>query len=267
MTEHMNMDSAVLLASIIASFGILYNTVELYLGRKEILKDFYNWRLIKSRYYLFINRPTLSLVFDFLFARKTFLRIVIVHGIAAILFPLVFYFQIQLAAILALIVLLGNGLVNIRLLVGRDGSDQMQNILWAGFFVYCLPLSEMVQWVALWFIAAQLILSYLTSGYWKLVSKEWRRGVAIHLVTRMATYSPHGISRFFSRPIFSISFSWLTIIFELFSPLLLFFGVPGATVFIILGTLFHLGIGITMGLTTFVFAFVATYPIIYTLVQ
>lgn len=259
------MDSAILLASIIASLGIVYNTFEFYVARNEVLQKFYNWRVVRSRYYILINRPVLSFMFDFVFAERTFITIIIVHGLSAVIFPIVFFFNPMLASIPALIVLLVHCLSNVRTLVGRDGADQMQNILWAGFFAYCLPLNEIVQLVAVGFIAAQLILSYYTSGISKLISPVWRNGTAVHLITRMASYCPAGVAKLFNKRFYSLLFCWLTILFEILSPFLLLFGTEGAIIFIILGTFFHIGIAITMGLTTFVFAFLATYPILYQL--
>jgi hypothetical protein len=257
------MNNAILLTAIIAAAGIVYDTIEFYQARHEVLNDFYNWRVVRSRYYILINRPVMSFVFDFLFARKTFMTIVIAHGVAAVLFPIVFLYSLPAAAVLAAIVFTVHCLTNIRTLVGRDGADQMQNIVWAGLIAYCLPLNENVKLVATGFIAAQLILSYLTSGIAKLISPVWRNGDAMHFITRMVTYCPATFTQIFRTRILSVSLCWMIIFFELLSPLLLFFGTPGAIAFIALGTLFHVGIAVTMGLTTFVFAFIATYPILY----
>src|SRR5688572_16281210 len=257
------MDNAIFLTAIIAAIGIVYDTIEFYQARNEVLQDFYNWRIIRSRYYILINRPVMSFIFDFLFARRTFITIVIVHGVAAVLFPIVFLYNPPAAAILAAIVLSVHCLSNVRLIVGRDGADQMQNIVWAGLIAYSLPLNENAKLIATGFIAAQLILSYLTSGIAKLISPVWRNGKAMHFITRMVTYCPPSFTRFFNRRLFAVSICWLIILFELLSPLLLLFGKPGAIIFIALGALFHGGIAIMMGLTTFVFAFLATYPILY----
>jgi uncharacterized membrane-anchored protein len=54
----------------------------------------------------------------------------------------------------------------------------------------------------------------------------------------------------------------MTIFFELGSPFLLLGGRPGAYAMIALGVSFHVGIAVAMGLTTFVFAFVAAFPIL-----
>jgi hypothetical protein len=54
-------------------------------------------------------------------------------------------------------------------------------------------------------------------------------------------------------------------IFEVFAPLSLLWGRPGAVVFIALGCAFHIGIALSMGLATFVFAFCAAFPVVYSI--
>jgi hypothetical protein len=44
--------------------------------------------------------------------------------------------------------------------------------------------------------------------------------------------------------------------------MLLFAGHPGIALFVAAGVAFHVGIAVTMGLTTFVFAFLAAYPVL-----
>lgn len=259
------MNYAIFLTALIAGAGIVYDAVEFYQARAEVLQKFYNWQVVRSRYYILINRPVLTLFFDAVFAPKTFIAFVVAHGFAALLFPIVFYYSTGAAAVLAFLVLSVHCLINIRLLVGRDGADQMQNIVWAGIFAYCLPLNENVKLVAAGFIAAQLILSYFTSGIAKLVSPVWRAGSGMQLITRMASYCPPNIAVFFVNKKIAFVACWAVILFEILGPFLLLFGQTGAIIFIAMGTLFHVGIAISMGLTTFVFSFIATYPIIYEL--
>jgi hypothetical protein len=52
-------------------------------------------------------------------------------------------------------------------------------------------------------------------------------------------------------------------LFELGAPFLIFAGTPGAALLVIFGVAFHVGIAVTMGLTTFVFAFIAPLPLLY----
>jgi hypothetical protein len=79
----------------------------------------------------------------------------------------------------------------------------------------------------------------------------------------METYCPPGVAEACRRPAVSAAFSWLTLAFEIGSPFLLLGGRTGGLIFIALAAVFHLGIALTMGLTTFVFAFGAALPIVY----
>jgi hypothetical protein len=256
-------NGAVLLTASIAAIGIAYDAAEFYSSRREVLDLFYDWKIVRSRYYILLNRPVLSLLFDLLCGTRLFMVAIVVHGLAALLFPIAIYHQSPLAAALAAFVLTVHCLTNVRLLVGRDGADQMQTIVWAGLFAFSLPLTEMARTAALGFIAAQLVLSYWTSGIAKVFSPAWREGSAVHLITRMATYCSPGLARACGKRSVSMMFSRLTILFEVCGPVLLLVGRRGAFTFVALGTLFHFGIAITMGLTTFLFAFLAAFPIIY----
>lgn len=254
---------AVFWTGVIASLGIVYDALEFFTARRRVLDGFFEWRFIRSRYYILLGRPVLSFVFDLLFAGRVFLWLTLAHGVAALLFPIVLMQNRTAAATLAGTVLVVHCLSNVRLLIGRDGADQMQTVVWAGLFCYCLPIGEWAQLASAAFIPAQLVLSYLISGIAKAASPTWRSGAAIALITRMATYCPRNLSRHLTRPATSFVLSWMTITFELGAPLLLLGGRWGAVVLIIGGMCFHLGIAFSMGLTTFVFAFVSAFPILY----
>ncbi len=254
---------AVRLCAIVAAIGVIYNAVELCLHRREILEEFYNWRIVRTRYYILIGRPVLGWLFDVTLTGNRFLYAVAAQAVAAALFPVALSFHLGLAALLAGYVLYVHLLVHIRMLVGMDGSDQMQTVIWASMFIYCLPLNDTARTAAALFIAVQLVLSYLVSGLAKLVSPVWRGGSAISQITRTATYCTQGLARVLARPVISATLCWATIIFEVGSPFLLLAGRPGAVALIVMGTAFHVGVALAMGLTTFIFAFVATFPVVY----
>jgi hypothetical protein len=263
--EDVALTRAVMAAGAIAGLGIAYDALELCLARREILDRFYHWRIVRSRYYILLDRPVWRVMFDVLCAPRTFLAAVVLHAVAALLFPVALYFSTPAGAALAAVVLVVHWLTNVRMLVGRDGADQMQNIVWAGLLAYCLPVNDTARIVALAFIPAQLILSYWTSGIAKLISPVWRDGSAVYLITRMSTYCSEQIAQICGRNRVSTAVSWLTIGFEVGSPFLLLAGPTGAVAFVATATLFHIGIAVAMGLTTFVFAFLAALPIVWAL--
>lgn len=259
----LSLEQAVFWTGVIASLGIAFDALELYTARRRVLDGFFDWRVIRSRYYILLGRPVLGCLFDLVFSTRAFLALTLAHGAAALLFPVALGASRPAAALLAGFVLVVHSLSNIRLLIGRDGADQMQTIVWAGLFFYCLPVAPWAQAAGAGLIAAQLVLSYWISGLAKASSPVWRAGAAITLITRMATYCPRGLSNRLTAPVASFCLCWMTIVFELGAPLLLLAGRPGALAVIVMGTLFHLGIAVSMGLTTFVFAFLAAFPLIY----
>jgi len=262
----MNADVAPALAAGLAALGIVYDSVEFLTAREEVLDDFFDVRIVRSRYYILINRPFRSALFDVMCARSVFLGLVAAHAVAAILFPVALLMQMRwAAAALAAVVFTVHCATNVRLCVGRDGADQMQNIVWASLLGYCLPIGDLARTICLAFVPAQLILSYLTAGIAKVTSPLWRQGSAVHLITRTATYCSPGVAAICGRPRVSFSLSWMIIWFEIGSPLLLLGGRPGAMAFIVVATAFHAGIAFTMGLTTFMFAFGAALPLVYDL--
>lgn len=254
---------AIRLCSIIAAIGVIYNALELCLHRREILDEFFNWRIVRTRYYILIGRPLLGWLFDVTLTGNRFLFAVAAQAVAVALFPIALSFRLGLAALLAGYVLYVQLLIHIRMLVGMDGSDQMQTVIWASIFVYCLPLNDTARTVAALFIAVQLVLSYLVSGLAKLISPVWRGGSAISLITRTSTYCTQGLAKVLGRPLISTTLCWATIIFEVGSPFLLLAGRPGAIGLILMGTSFHVGVALAMGLTTFIFAFIAAFPVVY----
>ena len=254
---------AVRACAAVAAAGIVYNCLEYVLSGQELLVRFFDWRIIRSRYYILINRPVLGWTFDALMSGPQFVALAALQGVAAVLFPFVVTWSLTLAALLAGIVLAIQCVSHIRLLIGMDGSDQMQTVIWASLFLYCLPLTDTARTMVVGFIGLQLILSYVVSGWAKAISRVWRSGAAVALITRTATYCTPGLSRLLTRPRMSFLASWGTMLFELGAPFLLLLGRPGFAAFVIAGALFHGSIAVIMGLTTFVFAFGAALPIVY----
>ena len=251
------------MAAAIASIGIVWDSLELMTARDELLGRFFEWRVVRSRYYILIRRPVLSALFDVMLSGRVFTNLVSIHAVAAVAFVIVLPLSHALAALFASVVLLGHLCIHLRLLVGMDGADQMQTVLWVSFLVYSLDLGTLVATAAAGFLCAELLLSYLVSGSAKLASPAWRIGTAILRITRTGTYSTPRVSGVLHHYFVSCCMGWSVMAFEVLGPALLFAGRPGTLAFIAVGIVFHLGIAFTMGLTTFVFAFLAAYPVLY----
>ena len=74
---------------------------------------------------------------------------------------------------------------------------------------------------------------------------------------------PEIVNPHFSKTRIDATLCWATIVFEVGGPFLLLAGRPGAVALIVMGTAFHVGVALAMGLTIFIFAFLATFPVVY----
>lgn len=93
-----------------------------------------------------------------------------VQGVCALL--LVTRLAGPVTPLLVSIILVVRLLANLRNPFGLDGSDQMHVVLFAGLTFYYLVPDPFAKSVALWFIGAQLLLSYLSAGFAKLISSD-----------------------------------------------------------------------------------------------
>ena len=148
--------------------------------------------------------------------------------------------------------------------IGLDGSDQMSLITFVSVAIYKLfPGDVHVAQASLWFIAIQGCLSYFVAGIAKVISPVWRSGEAVRRILGTRTYgSRRSASLVSGRHGVCVALSWLVMLFECTFPLALAFGTTGFAVFAVLGIFFHITNAVIMGLNTFVWAFVATYPAI-----
>jgi hypothetical protein len=169
------------------------------------------------------------------------------------------------AATLALlaIILVTASLMNLRSPFGLDGSDQMTTQVYGALFIGLGIGGPGLVKVALWYIAAQSALAYFTSGVAKLVSPYWRQGQVTQRVFNTRTYGFEPAARLLiGRQVTARALDWTAIAAETLFPLSLVCGFPFVFVFLAWGVLFHVANAAIMGLNSFFWAFVATYPAI-----
>jgi hypothetical protein len=140
----------------------------------------------------------------------------------------------------------------------------MSLITFVAVAIYKLfPGDVHVAQASLWFIAIQGCLSYFVAGIAKVISPVWRSGEAVRRILGTRTYgSRRSASLVSGRDGVCVALSWLVMLFECTFPLALAFGITGFAIFAVLGIFFHITNAVIMGLNTFVWAFVATYPAI-----
>ena len=104
----------------------------------------------------------------------------------------------------------------------NGGADRMSLLA-----LVCLTLAHVLPepfWreMALGYLAVQLVLSYVLSGFVKIVNPDWRAGVALRDVFLFSTYpvSDH-VRRLAKRPKLLFAMSWCVIVFEVAFPIAL----------------------------------------------
>ena len=164
------------------------------------------------------------------------------------------------------VVLVTTLLLLLRFEWGKDGSDQMSTVVLIAIYIGFGPISDdFLQKASLAFISAQTCLAYGVAGVAKLVSPIWRSGSALALILDTSTYGSagaaaalrqhDGVGRILTRSVVAAEVAFgLGLVFLLPAPL--------AWTLLAWGVAFHVATAVLMGLNTFLWAFVSTYPAI-----
>ncbi|GAA3050529.1 hypothetical protein FHS39_000953 [Streptomyces olivoverticillatus] len=163
----------------------------------------------------------------------------------------------------ALVVLLAatSAAMSLRSPFGNDGADQMTVLVFGSAALARLAGTPLAAQAALWFLAAQTCLSYLTAGIAKSSARMWRDGTAIRGIFRTVVYGHARAGAYVARhPGLATAAGWSVIVTE--CAFVAVFVTPSPYVYVILagGLGFHLASAVLMGLNTFTWAFGATYP-------
>ena len=148
-----------------------------------------------------------------------------------------------------------------RRVMASDGAEQMAVLTLVAACLAVLPgVNENATRVAVWFIAGQAILSYVTAGVAKAVSPTWIRGDAIPLIMSSESHGqPWMASLFRSYPAMGTLVTRFVVVFECAFPLILIGLSELAMGLLAIGFSFHLGCAVTMGLNAFLLAFPGAY--------
>ena len=149
-------------------------------------------------------------------------------------------------------------------LYGLYGANRMLLVIFVALACWSLaPESALVTAACLWFLALRACLSYATAGWYRLTLPSWRRGTALYEIFNTPMLGSPRIASLLGRhPWMNRALTWSTWVMECSFPLVLLVGFPAGYLFLGWGVAFHLGIAVTMGLNTFVWAWLATYPAI-----
>jgi len=146
---------------------------------------------------------------------------------------------------------------------GTDGSDQASNLVQTATGMARLAPSPAAQDALVWYVALQSNLSYVVSGWIKLLGKDWRTGSALTGVMRTRTYGHEKVWRLTRRhPRSARALAHGVLAMECLFPVLYLKGGLLTRPVIAAVAAFHVANGSVMGLGRFIPAFTAMHPMV-----
>lgn len=147
----------------------------------------------------------------------------------------------------------------------RGNCDTLTLVCLTAAFAGSLPAaSSRLRAAALGFIAFHAALAYFMTGYDKLRSALWRDGTRLRQILQDGNYRfpplAHALAR---HPRWVAVGAWSVILLELLFPLCVILPPAGFWFFIAGGIIFHATVAFMMGLHSFWWTFVSTYPAFY----
>lgn len=146
---------------------------------------------------------------------------------------------------------------------GTDGSDQVSSFVQTAAGMARLSTQPAVQDALLWYVALQANLSYLVSGWVKLLGQPWRDGSALNGIMRTRTYGHEGMWKLTNR--YAVPARYLAhgvLALECLFPVAYLKGGALARPIMASAAAFHVANGYFMGLGRFITAFEAMHPMV-----
>ncbi len=166
-----------------------------------------------------------------------------------------------LRGVCAAVVALATITFSLRSPFGLDGADQLSAFIFVGLTFHHAIGSAWMGELVLWCLALQVSLAYCTSGIGKVFSRTWRDGSAIPGVVGTLNYGSAGMAKWLAgKRGLAQAIAWTVILTETVFPLALIGPEPLTLALLVGGLAFHVGNAVVMGLNTFFWSFVATYP-------
>lgn len=210
------------------------------------------------RYYLDISMLYIAGYPQILFF--IFLRLLI--AVVLILFTINRVAHVELMVLLLAVTGI---IVGYRNAASNNGADQIHNItIIALAIAFIGHNSYLIKIASAAFVAFQAALSYLTSGAYKLINRDWRNGNNLRAILGTGVFGNRSVKVFLDKsPNLYILISFAIIFGELMLSMAFFMPPSICLLILISGLLFHICVALVMGLNSFVWAFLATYPCIY----
>jgi hypothetical protein len=246
----------------IAALGLLLVTCQ-WLWNWRLLRshDLFSWHLLRTRRG-FTQKGWTARVGDALLHFPQFVVVLVICAVAAG-FLVVHPESAPVSPYVLTAIVVTTLLTHLRLFpYGATGADRMLFLIFGALWLLQLaPASTLAQQGCLWFLALQVTLSYLTSGVCKIVSADWRCGKVMSRILQNPYFVTERMARELRRHTNMPQWvSWGGMLWELTFPLFFIISWSWGGVFLLVGLLFHLLNAVILGLNTFVFAWLATYP-------
>lgn len=199
--------------------------------------------------------------YNFLFSTQTF-KFLFLALIILSLLNIVFLTYTVVSNIICLVILIILLWTHSKNSFGKDGGDQMLVFV---FICLSIPLinleSVFIKQLTMFLLAYQVMFSYLVASFSKLKGELWRNGKALTGISYSNLYGNKKLySILIKTPFLSGILSFLVISFQLIFPITLIFPINIFLVFFLIGFLFHLFNSVVLGLNSFLFSFLSTYP-------
>jgi hypothetical protein len=245
-----------------AACGVLIDCVETLHTRRWYLPDgVFSWTTRRASYSW---RPSgvIGAALDRILAYPYFLALTILQLVCATLIvagvtPLLPYaVGVIVAARFLTILRIGP--------YGGEGADQMLMIVLAAMGLYAISPESVAGRVVVWFLAAEVMLAYLTAGAIKLRTAAWRSGDAIQSVMGTTLFGTPVLAEAVAHTRWpSLVLCWMVMAFECLFPILVFCGPEVCAATLLAGVVMHASIAMLQGLNVFFWAFVSTYPAVW----
>jgi hypothetical protein len=222
-------------------------------------KGLLSWKISKHRSPIFI-KGYLAKAVDCILNDRSFRCILYLKLALTIALLILSAFGI-ISSFVVLSIIITLLLVSLRSQYGLDGSYQMSLIVLFGILIASFfDMHSKVSTLCLWFIGGQVVLAYFIAGLTKIISPIWRKTHALNAILSTKTYGHEKLFKLVTKNKYiGFILCWPMIIFEL-SFASCFGSVNLCLTFFLIGFLFHLFNAVIMGLNTFMFAFLSTYP-------
>lgn len=259
LSEFRDPDAVFRASAVLLGIGQVVTTLE-YLRIRNEFGDggIYAWsvlRLARPR-----RTPTIERLRDALFGRAGIVALLglrLLFAVTLVLFASVAW--VATMAVLALAVALLT--FNVRLPWGLEGADDVAVHVTLGLAAYALARAFDAPSLGLFYIAAYAGLAYVTAGVTKLGEPTWRSGVALGWVLNLQVFGAPWAAAFLApRRRLRQVLSWSVMLAEVAAPLAVLLPARGVALVLMAGFAFHATTAVCMGLNSFVWSFLATYP-------